>query len=73
METSVSRQGIRQQVLQLADLVAAERQAAVAVLALGPDGGAAEVRGQAVQALDGRRAEQERLTGEVGEGHGGLR
>ena len=45
METRVSHpgEGVRQQVLQLADLVAAERQAGVAVLALGPDRGATEV------------------------------
>ena len=38
------RQRVRQQVLELADLVAAEGEAAVAVLALRPDGRAAEVR-----------------------------
>ena len=56
-------QRVGEQVLELADLVAAEREARVAVLALGPDRRAAEVRRQAVQPLDRRRAEQERVRG----------
>ena len=61
---------VREEVLELADLVAAEGEAAVAVLALGPDRRAAEVLRQAVEPLDRRGAEQERDSGEVGEGHG---
>ena len=61
---------VREEVLQLAHLVAAEGEAAVAVLALGPDRRAAEVPREAVQPLDGRRAEQQRGPGEVGERHG---
>ena len=45
-------EGVGEEVLELADLVAAEREAAVAVLALGPHGGAAEVLRQAVEPLD---------------------
>ena len=48
------------EVLQLAGLVAAERDAGVAVLPLGPHRGAAEVRGQALQPVHGRGAEQQR-------------
>ena len=57
------------EVLELADLVAAEREAAVAVLALGPHRGAAQVLRQAVEPLDRRRTEQQRGPGEVGERH----
>ena len=64
------RERVREEVLELAHLVAAEGEAAVAVLPLGPHRGAAEVLRQAVEPLDRRRAEQERGAGEVGEGHG---
>jgi hypothetical protein len=45
-------QRVGDQVLQLARLVAAEGEPAVAVVPLGPQRGAAEVRGQALQAMD---------------------
>jgi hypothetical protein len=58
------------QVLELARLVAAIREAAVAVVALGPEARAAEVGGQPVERMDRRRAEHQRLTGELVEVHG---
>ena len=57
------------EVLELARLVAAVGEAAVAVVALGPDRGAAEVARQPVEAVDGRRAEQQRVAGERVEAH----
>ena len=58
------------EVLQLAGLVAAVRDTGVAVLALGPEGGAAEVRGQPLQRVHGRGPEEERVALERGKGHG---
>ena len=63
------RDRLRHQVLELPDLVAAEREPAVAVIALRPDPGAAQVRAQALQRVDRRRAEQEGVAGERGELH----
>ena len=58
------------EVLELAHLVAAERDARVAVLALGPDLDLAAERGaEPRQGMDRRRAEQQRDTGEVVEAH----
>ena len=66
------RERVGDEVLEFADLVATERDAGVAVLALGPDLDiAAERVGQAGQWVDGRRPEHERVAGEVGELHGG--
>jgi hypothetical protein len=62
-------QGVGDQVLQLAGLVAAEGDARVDVLALGPDGGAAEVLGEPVEPVHRRRPEQQRIAGEVSEAH----
>jgi hypothetical protein len=42
-------QGIGNEVLELADLVASEREPRVAVLALGPDGRAAEMLGESIE------------------------
>ena len=63
-------EGVGDDVLQLADLVAAVGQAAVDVLALGPDLGAAQVLGQPLQVLDGGGAEGERVALELLEDHG---
>ena len=57
-------------VLELADLVAAEREAAVDVLTLGPDLGAAEVGAQPAQVLQRARPEGERVARDVVETHG---
>jgi hypothetical protein len=66
------RQRLRNQVLQLARLVAAEGEAAVAVLPLGVDIHlAAQLRGQARQRLDGRRPEGERMAGKALQVHAG--
>ena len=52
------------EVLELAHLVAAEREPGVAVLALGPDlDRAAEVLGQPLEPVDRRRPEQQRTRG----------
>ena len=64
------REHVGDDVLELAGLVAAVRQPAVAVLALGPDPRAAQVRGEPVQRVDRARPEQQRVAGEVGQGHG---
>ena len=62
------RQRLGDQVLELAHLVAAERDARVAVLSLGPDLDlAAERLGQAGQRMDRRRSEQQRMAGELSE------
>jgi hypothetical protein len=52
------------QVLELARLVAAVREPAVAVVALGPHARAAEMGGQAVERMDRRGPERERLARE---------
>ena len=57
-------------VLELAGLVAAEGQAAVDVLTLGPDLRAAEVRAQPRQRVDRAGPEHQRIAREVLEGHG---
>ena len=62
-------QRVRDDVLELAGLVAAERQAGVAVLALGPDLRTAEVLGQPVERVHGARPEQQRVAVEVVERH----
>jgi hypothetical protein len=60
------------QVFELARLVAAEGQAAVAVLALGVQVDlAAEVRAQALQGLNRRRAEGQGMAGKALQIHGG--
>ncbi|KAJ3472248.1 hypothetical protein NLI96_g13385 [Meripilus lineatus] len=60
------RERVGDEVFELARLVAAERKAAVAVLALRIQLDlAAEVRAQALERLDRRRAERERITGET--------
>ncbi|MNN92272.1 hypothetical protein D3C81_2105290 [compost metagenome] len=57
-------QRLRDQVFQLAQLVAAKRQAAIAVFALGVDVDlAAQVRGQAFKFLDGGVAEGQAMSG----------
>ncbi len=66
------RQGVRDEVLELAGLVAAEGDAAVEVLALGPEAGAAEVLGQPFEAVDRRRADQQLMAGDLGEGGEGV-
>ena len=58
-------QRVGDEVLQLAGLVAAVGEAAVAVLALGPDRGAAEVRAEPLQRMHRARAEQQRVAREV--------
>ena len=50
-------------VLELADLVAAEGEAAVAVLPLGPDLCTAEVPAETVERVDRTWSESERATG----------
>ena len=74
IDTSVSQpcaSASGNQVFELARLVAAEGQAAVAVLALGVQLDlAAQVRAQALQGLDRRRAEGQRMAGEALEVHG---
>jgi len=65
--------GVRQQVLELADLVAAERDAGVAVLTLGPDLHlAAQGLAEAGQRMDRGGSEQEGLAAEVVEAHRGV-
>jgi hypothetical protein len=65
------RQRLGNQVLQLAGLVAAEGEGAVAVLALGIQLHlAAQVRAQALQRLDRRRAEGEGMAGVALQVHG---
>ena len=61
------------EVLELARLVAAEGEARGAVVALGPDGGAAQVLRQPVEPVDGRGTERQRIALEVVErpGSGG--
>jgi hypothetical protein len=67
------RQRIRDEVLQLAGLVAAVGDPGVAVLALGPDRGAAEVPGQPIEPVHRRRAEQQRIPVEVVKCHANSR
>jgi hypothetical protein len=57
------------QVLELARLVAAVGEAAVAVVALRPQPGPSEVRGEPVEGMDRRGAEHERMAGERVEAH----
>src|SRR6266403_3831757 len=60
------------QVLELAGLVAAESQAAVAILTLGVEIDlSAQMRAQALQGLDWCGAESQRMTGEALQVHGG--
>src|SRR6185312_10928755 len=63
------RDGVRDDVLQLAGLVAAEGQAGVDVLALGPDLGAAEVLAQAGKVVDGAGTEGQRVAFKIRECH----
>ena len=66
----IGRERVGNDVLELADLVAAEREARVAVLALGIDlDRAAEMRRQTVELLDRRRAERERVALELLQHH----
>ena len=63
-------EGVRHEVLQLADLVATERDTRVAVLTLGPDlDVAAQDGAEPTQRVNRRRAEQQRNTCEVVETH----
>ena len=64
------RQRFGHEELELARLVAAVREAAVAVLALGPQRRTAEVAGQPIQPMHRRRAEQERVARERLQVHG---
>jgi hypothetical protein len=67
-------QGFGDEVLELACLVAAEGQGAVAVFALGVQIDlSAEVRAQALQGLDRRRAEGQAMTGKAFQVHGSCR
>ena len=59
------RERVGDEVLELARLVAAEREPGVAVVALGPDRGAAQVLRQPLEPVDGRRAEGQRIAREV--------
>ena len=59
------RERVGDEVLELARLVAAEGEAGVAVVALGPDRGAAQMLRQPVQPVDGRRAEGQGISLEV--------
>jgi hypothetical protein len=60
------RERVRGEVLELAHLVAAVREARVTVLALRPDvDAAAEVLAQALEPMDRRRSEEERDTVEA--------
>jgi hypothetical protein len=61
---------VRDDVLELADLVAAEREATVDVLTLGPDPGAAEVSAQPGQVLQRAGAERELVSRDLVETHG---
>src|SRR5215212_1670622 len=59
------RDSIGHDVFELPDLIAAEGQAGIAVVALGKDvDHTAEMRGEALQVLDRRRAEGQRIAGE---------
>jgi hypothetical protein len=65
------RQCLGDQVFELAGLVATERKAAVAVLAFGKQVDlAAEMRAQALQGLDRRRAKGQCVTRKAAEVHG---
>src|SRR5439155_1495892 len=55
------RDRVGDEVLELARLVAAEGQAGAHVVALRPQGSAAQVIGQTLERMDGRRPEQERV------------
>ena len=63
------RERVGDEVLELAGLVAAVGQAAVAVVALGPELRAAEVRGQPLEPVDRRRPEEQRVARERVEVH----
>ena len=63
------RERVGHQVLELARLVAAVGEAAVAVVALRPHARAAQMRRQALERMHRRRAEQERLAREGVEVH----
>jgi len=66
-------QRLGDEVLELARLVAAKGEAAVAVLALGVQlDPTAELRAQARQRVDGRGSEGERMAGKVLEIHGAI-
>src|SRR5215475_3878037 len=60
-------------VLQLANLVAAECQATADVLAFGPDAGTAEVVGEPVKRVDRARAEGQLVSREIVKPHDALR
>jgi hypothetical protein len=57
------RQGVGNQVFELPDLVAAEGEAAVAVITLGPDFCATQMLRQARKGMDRRGPEGERIAG----------
>ena len=60
---------IRDEVFELAGLVAAVGQAGVDVLAFRPDLGTAEVLGQPIQRVDRARTEGQRVSGKILNGH----
>ena len=65
------REGVGGEVLELAHLVAAVRQARVAVLSLRPDvDGATEMLAQPLESMDWRRSEEERDAIEALDAHG---
>ena len=69
---AASRDRFRGEVLELSHLVAAVREPGVAVLALRPELDlAAEVRLEPLEAVHGRRAEEQRHAVEVGDAHAG--
>jgi hypothetical protein len=58
------------EVLELAGLVAALGESAVAVFTLCPDAGTAQVLAEPIQAVDRAGAKEQRIPGEVLDGHG---
>jgi glucose-6-phosphate 1-dehydrogenase len=62
------RDGVRDEVLELAGLVAAECEPGVAVVALRPERRTAELRRQPLQPVDRRGAEEQAVAGKVVEG-----
>jgi hypothetical protein len=63
------RQGVGNQVLELPGFVAPEREATIAVLAFCPHVGAAQPLAEPIEAMHGRRPEEQRLASELGEFH----
>ena len=63
-------QRVGHQVFEFSDLVAAECEGGVHVVALGPDRCSLEVLGQTIQPMNRRRAEHERVTGKRFQRHG---